>query len=115
VSSAIEMIESLKQWNQERAGKGLHPVEVGIGIHTGQVLAGNMGAENRLNYTVIGSGVNLAARLCSAAQRMEILVSKATLDEPEVKERFLFEELPPASFKGFEQPVPIARILGFKK
>ncbi len=115
VSSAVEMIDALKNWNRERAAKALPPIEIGIGIHTDTVLAGNMGAENRLNYTVIGSGVNLAARLCSAAKRMEILITKETLDEPNLKEKIIFEELPPALFKGFEQAVALFRVLGIKK
>lgn len=114
VSTAIEVNESLTRWNQERALQGLAPIELGIGIHTGTMLVGNMGAENRLNYTVIGSHVNLAARLCSAAKRKEILISKATLDEPGVKEKFIYEEIPAMAFKGFDQPVPVYRIQGVK-
>lgn len=115
ICSAIDMVDALKKWNVERAAKALPPIEVGIGIHTSRVLAGNMGAENRLNYTVIGSGVNLAARLCSAAKRMEILITKETLDEPNLKERVVYEEMPPTLFKGFEQPVALFRVLGIKK
>jgi adenylate cyclase len=79
------------------------------------VLAGNMGAENRLNYTVIGSNVNLASRLCGAAKRMEILITKDTLDEPFVKERIVFETVPPVVFRGFDKPVEVFRVLGIKK
>lgn len=76
------------------------------------MLAGNMGAENRLNYTVIGSNVNLAARFCSAAKRMEILISKEKLNEPFVKEAFSFEEVPMNTFKGFDQPIAVFRVIG---
>lgn len=112
IKSAIEMMEVIKIWNQERVQSSLAPVELGIGIHTGQVLVGNMGAENRLNYTVIGSNVNLCARLCSAAKRMEILITKDTLDEPGVKESIVYEQISPLSFKGFDLPVDVFSIKG---
>ncbi|MBS0652297.1 MAG: adenylate/guanylate cyclase domain-containing protein, partial [Verrucomicrobia bacterium] len=77
-------------------------------------LAGNMGAENRLNYTVLGSNVNLASRLCSAAGGMEILISESTLKEPQVMDKILYEEIPPMTFKGFDMPVIVYRVRGFK-
>lgn len=103
VQCAEQMISVLKQWNEERKGNNLPPVEVGIGIHTGLVLVGNMGAENRLNYTVIGSNVNLAARMCSIAKGMEILISEETLEQNGVRDHFKVEKLPPTELKGFHQ------------
>ncbi len=114
VKSAFEMIAILKQWNQEREQQSLPRVEMGIGIHTGNMLVGNMGAENRLNYTVIGSNVNLGARICSAADGMEILISKETLEEHSVKESIRFEEMPPITLKGFDTPVILYRALELK-
>ena len=114
VTSAIEMVAALRSWNEERMSLGLPPVEMGIGVHTGEMLAGNMGAENRLNYTVIGSNVNLVARICSAAKGMEILISEDTLNEPFVRDRFIFEAMPTMSFKGFDTPVNIYRVTGIK-
>ena len=59
ISSGMLIIENLKKWNRERLNRGEPPIEMGMGIHTGLVVAGNMGAEDRLNYTVLGSTVNL--------------------------------------------------------
>lgn len=115
IKSAIEMVESINEWNRERNIKGEPSVEIGIGIHTGQVLAGNMGAENRLNYTVIGSHVNLAFRVCSIAKKMEVLITKDILNEPNIRERVEYVALPAMEFKGFDNPVEIFRILGIKK
>ena len=56
------------------------PIAIRIGINTGEVIAGNMGSARRLDYTVIGSNVNLASRLESGARPGQILVSKATRD-----------------------------------
>lgn len=115
VKSAFQMIRVLKQWNQERCVQGLSPLEMGIGIHTGDMLVGNMGAENRLNYTVIGSNVNLAARICSAAKGMEILISRQTSEEPGIKESIDCEEMAPMSLKGFDTPVILYRAIQEKR
>jgi len=60
---AIDMIAALDQWNAERARAGTAPVRVGIGIHYGPVIAGDIGNERRLEYSVIGDTVNIASRL----------------------------------------------------
>jgi adenylate cyclase len=112
VRAAQEIVAVLKAWNQERSGTGQPSVEMGIGIHTGNMLVGNMGAENRLNYTVIGSNVNLAARICSAAKGMEILISGDTLQEHGIKDAYLIEEIPPITLKGFSAPIALYRVQG---
>jgi adenylate cyclase len=114
ILSALEMRAALQAWNEERKAQGLFAVEMGIGIHTGLMVAGNMGAENRLNYTVLGRNVNLTARLCSAAKGMEILMSKHTWEAPGVQARIVAEELPPMAFKGFDAPIPVYRVTGVK-
>lgn len=106
IEAAIWMIEDLKIWNREDKVKRPQ-IHVGIGIHTGLAFAGNMGAENRLNYTVVGANVNLAARLCSAAAPMQILITEETFAAVSNKEKYLFKPLPAISLKGIEQPVPI--------
>lgn len=114
IRAALSMVNVLNEWNEERKNKGLAPVEMGFGIHTGLVLVGNMGAENRLNYTVIGSDVNLASRLCSAAAPMEILISQETLNEPHVQESILVEEYPNVQIKGFDSAFTLYRVKGAK-
>lgn len=112
IMSGLKMVQVLNAWNIERQKQGLENIEMGIGIHTGIVLAGNMGAEDRLNYTVIGSGVNLGARLCSIAKGMQILISEHTLQEPGVHAKVEVELLPPVVLKGFEEKVPVYAVKG---
>lgn len=111
IRCALKMVEVLKDWNSEREARNEVRVEMGIGVHTGVVFAGNMGAESRLNYTVIGKNVNLASRLCSEAKGMQILISKTTLEEPKVKDHILIEELPPTELKGFEGKISVFQVI----
>ncbi len=73
-----------------------------------------MGAEDRLNYTVVGAGVNLAARLCQVAKPMQIIISEGTLNQANVKESFYVQPLEPIILKGFSEPVKIFEVVGFK-
>lgn len=105
IQAALAMIQDLIAWNKQREAEGLPTFSIGIGIHTGLVYTGNMGAENRLNYTAIGANVNLASRVCSVAEPMQILVTEETMRAPGVLEKFHFRALEPKMLKGIEDPV----------
>lgn len=75
VIAAVEMMGSVKHMNERRRARGEDPLAVGTGIDFGGVVAGNMGSERRLEYTVIGEPVNNAAWLSAQARPMEILVT----------------------------------------
>ena len=79
--AAISMIRELWEWNEERRAQGLKTVDMGIGLNTDMVVSGNIGSPKRMDYTVIGDGVNLASRLESAckAYSARILVSESTV------------------------------------
>ncbi|MBF0464854.1 MAG: HAMP domain-containing protein [Nitrospirae bacterium] len=83
LNSALDMVEALSSLNKEIEQMGFLPLDIGIGINTDIVLAGNMGSKSRLNYTVIGDGVNVASRLETLTKNEEfkakIIVSSATL------------------------------------
>ena len=81
-------------------------INVGIGIATGEMLAGFMGSEDRLNFTVIGQGANLASRLCNVAAPMEILMDEVTSVAIDEKG----EMLPPLEIKGFAEPQAVFRL-----
>ncbi len=114
VISAMEMISILKQWDEERAKLGQVSLNIGIGIHTGNVCAGNMGAQNRLNYTVIGSHVNMASRLCYAASPGEILITEDTYLHTCVQENIEVKDMGQMSFKGFDEKKQVYKVLGLK-
>jgi adenylate cyclase len=111
IEAAKMMMMHLEEWNEKCRKEDKPYFEIGIGIHTGVVCAGNVGSENRQNYTVIGSNVNLASRLCSQAKPMQVLISQETWEIPEVQERFLFRPLPPVTVKGFDQPIQVYELV----
>jgi class 3 adenylate cyclase len=85
-------------------------IEIGIGVTTGQVVAGCTGSAERLNYTVLGDRVNLAARLCSRAMAGEIYIdenTRAALSDDVEEVEAVRESL---VLKGFAQPVPVFRL-----
>lgn len=114
VLCALEILEILHEWNRERLAQNLPKVEMGIGIHKGLMVAGNMGAEDRLNYTVLGSNVNLGARLCSLAKPMEILISKEVYQALHVKEAVHVEKVEHVALKGFSKEFEIYKVVSKK-
>ncbi len=103
VQAAIEMQQKARELSRRWVGEGGFPVQVRIGINTGEVVVGNMGSSRRLSYTVLGSAVNLAKRLESSAPVDGILMSQRTRDlvAPFVATR-LFGEI---QVKGVAVPV----------
>jgi adenylate cyclase len=102
VECALEQMEVLRAFNTARRARKEPSLEIGIGIHTGPVVAGYIGSSKALSYTVIGDTANTSARLCGAAGPGEILVSTATLEK--LGSRFDYQELPPVQLKGKEKP-----------
>ena len=110
VECALEQMEVLAHFNERRVARCLPALGVGIGIHTGPLVAGYIGSSKSLSYTVIGDTANTSARLCGIAQAGEILVSEQTLAE--LGNRYLYEELAPAHLKGKEKPFRVFSVKG---
>ncbi len=108
VRCAVNMQKEVKRFNKIRAGKGLPTLEMGIGLNTGPVIAGNIGSKDRMEYTVIGDSVNIAARLQGIAKPGEVLISDATYKQ--VKGKVIASPLEPMSLKGKRIPVGVYRI-----
>lgn len=112
VRMAIEMQKRLKTLQTEWQTQGLidQPFETRIGINTGYCTVGNFGSEERMDYTIIGSEVNLAARLESSAEAGGILLASETYSY--VKDWLLAEEQEEIIMKGFPKPVRTYRVKG---
>lgn len=115
VKTAIEIQKNIKSLNGERIVNGEETIEIGIGINAGEAVVGNIGSEDRrLDYTVIGDNVNLASRLQTAANSMDvrILISKKAYRE--VADKVLAKEIPPIKVKGKKEPVEVYIIESLK-
>lgn len=112
VKAALEMKGALGEFNRLRIERGKIPIQIGIGISTGEVLCGNIGSAKRMEYTAIGDGVNLSSRLESATKlyRAMTLLSEFTYDK--VKEHVFVRELDFIRVKGKHHPVRIYELLG---
>ncbi len=110
VLTAVEMLHALTQINGARKEAGKEPVEIGIGINTDKVLVGNIGCLKRMDYTVIGDGVNLASRLESANKfyHSSILVSEMTFRQ--LKKSYISREVDRIKVKGKQHPVWVYEI-----
>ncbi|HEC77565.1 MAG TPA: FHA domain-containing protein [candidate division WOR-3 bacterium] len=108
-----ERVHQLKEtWRKKLKIPEVESFEIGIGIHTGEVIAGNVGNINRMEYTVVSTAVNLASRLENAAGRGQILISHATY-EP-TKEFINAKKLSPVKLKNISRPVQVYEVLGLK-
>ena len=107
------MITNLWEWNEVRAENGLPPIDMGIGLNTDTVVSGNIGSPKRMDYTVIGDGVNLAARLESACKQYaaRILVSEFT--HSNLKGVYRSREIDRVVVKGKTEPVGVYEVLDF--
>ncbi len=113
INSALLMRRALIDFNARN--KGRFPfLKMGSGINTGQVISGNIGSENRLDFTVIGDAVNLASRIEALNKPFgtDVLISTDAYNE--VRDIFAVEEMPAIKVKGKSEPQTIYAVLGRK-
>ena len=112
VQSALGMVERLKDLNDELESEGLMPIKIGIGINTGEVVVGNMGSNNRFDYSILGDAANLASRLegQSKGYGVTIILGEETADA--VQHELFSVELDSIAVKGKKDAVRIFTVLG---
>ena len=113
VRAAVNMVRSLWAWNVERKSKGQLPADMGIGLNTDEVVSGNIGSPKRMNYTLIGDGVNLAARLESACKQYgaRILISENTFRK--LKGTYRIRDIDDVIVIGKSEPVGVYEVLDY--
>ena len=115
VRCAVDMIRKLQELQKQWADEGKHVIDIGIGINTGEMVVGNMGAEGKkMDFTVIGDNVNLAARVEGLTRKFDshIIITEFTFAK--VKDSVEAKELEAVTVKGKERPVTMFNVLGLK-
>ena len=113
VRAGINMIKRLWEWNKIREKDGKMPIDMGLGLNTDKVVSGNIGSSKRMDYTMIGDGVNLAARLESACKTYSarILISDFTYSK--LKGTYQIRYIDDVIVKGKTEPVGVREVLDY--
>lgn len=110
VLCALLIQKIISNLNQQRIAKNQIHVDFHIAVNSGLMLAGNMGSEQRMEYTVIGDAVNLAARIASYTQNNEVIIPESMLERPGIKENFDLEKKESVQIRGHEQAVTLYQV-----
>ena len=113
VRAGINMIKRLWEWNIQREKEGKMPIDMGLGLNTDKLLSGNIGSSKRMDYTMIGDGVNLAARLESACKSYaaRILISDFTYQK--LKGTYQIRYIDDVIVKGKTEAVGVREVLDY--
>jgi adenylate cyclase len=111
--AAIAMIRSLWEWNREREQRGELVLDIGVGLNTDSVVAGNIGSPKRMDYTIIGDGVNLASRLESACKHYGARILLSELTMAKLKGVYRVREVDKVIVKGKTKPVAVFECLDY--
>lgn len=112
VAVANDMMRVLRRLNRQRIARGEAAIDIGIGLSTGEVVAGNIGSPKRMDYTVIGDSVNLASRLEGANKAYGTHVLLSGFTQRQLKKPALVREIDLIRVKGKIQPVAVFEAMG---
>ncbi len=113
VRAGINMISRLWEWNVEREKEGKMPVDMGLGLNTDSIVAGNIGSSKRMDYTMIGDGVNLAARLESACKQYSARILISDFTYAKLKGTYQIRYIDDVVVKGKTEPVGVREVLDY--
>lgn len=110
VGAAIRMVRNLATLNARRETRGFEPINIGIGIDSGDAVVGNIGCEQRMDFTVIGDTVNVASRLEGANKLYGTTILVSERSAPAVAKRFKLREIDKVRLQGKQKPVKIYEV-----
>lgn len=113
VRTAINMLRILNEYNRANEAKGKQAIDIGVGINTGIVVSGNIGSHKRMDFTVIGDGVNLASRLESACKQYQAKILISEFTQAKLKGIYRMREVDRVVVKGKTEPVGIYEVLEY--
>ncbi|MBI3113006.1 MAG: GAF domain-containing protein [Rhodospirillales bacterium] len=113
VRATISMIQELRGWNVEREKKGQMPIDMGIGLNTDNIVSGNIGSPKRMDFTMIGDGVNLAARLESACKQYSARILISEFTRKKLKGTYRMRDVDLVVVKGKTKPVGVYEVLDY--
>jgi adenylate cyclase len=110
-AAALKVREEVAEWNRERVSQGQFPLEVRMALNTGETIVGEIGSERRVEYTVVGNAVNVAARMEEfVAMPGDIVVGPLTYEA--IKDAYRFAQLGFFALKGVSTQIPLYKLLG---
>ena len=112
VKSALDMVDRLDELNVELEGEGKMPIKIGIGINTGEVVVGNMGSDNRFDYSILGDAANLASRLEGQSKGYGVTIILGEDTATAVDNELFNIELDKIAVKGKKDAIRIFTVLG---
>ncbi|KAJ3033092.1 hypothetical protein HDV00_006737 [Rhizophlyctis rosea] len=110
VAASLEFVQAIEEMNVGRVRDGKEAIKIGVGVNTGELLAGFIGSQQRLEYTCIGDTVNTSSRICSMASVNQVLISETTYRA--VKGRVEVESVGMRQFKGKQKEVMVYEATG---
>ncbi len=111
VNAALDMQRRLSSVNIKLINQGFEPLKHGIGIHTGKVLAANIGSPDRLSYALVGEAVNIASRLQELNKKFDSNIIISATTNQSVGQFIKTEKLPPTKVKGYDEKLKIYKVI----